>query len=271
MKERERGTASALSAIVDRSRQTFRLVVVLAPRELRVRYRQSVLDIAWALISPIAVLVVYGLVLTDSFGVHGTCGPYLSSAWTGVALWTFFATALGSSVYSLIASAGLVTKVYFPREAVPLASVGSALADLGIGVLTVFIVLLVQRVSLGLPAVAFVLPVLVLVVWTAAVSVFAAVIAAFVRDIPHLVQVALRVGFFGTPVMYEAGFLPSQLAWTAKVNPVAVAITGVREALLCSTWPDFPLLAIHLLTGLALLLGAVLYTRSVESRITDVV
>jgi ABC-type polysaccharide/polyol phosphate export permease len=126
-------------------------------------------------------------------------------------------------------------------------------------------------VSLGLPAVAFVLPVLVLVVWTAAVSVFAAVVAAFVRDVPHFVQVALRVGFFGTPVMYEAGFLPSQLAWTAKVNPVAVAITGVRQSLLCSTWPDFPLLAIHLLTGLALLLGAVLYTRSVESRITDVV
>ena len=246
-------------------------MAMLAPRELRVRYRQSFLDVTWALISPIVILVVYGLVLTQSFGVEGTCGPYLSSAWVGLVLWTFFATALGTAVFSLIASSDMVTKVYFPREALPLSMVGSALADLGIGLITVVIVMVVQGVHVGWPIVSAVLPIAVVVVWTSAVSVIAGVLAAFVRDVIHVVQLALRVGFFATPVMYETNFLPQQLAWTATVNPLAVGITGLREAALCSTWPDFPLLLIHLVTGSLLLLAGIVYTWSVESRITDVV
>ena len=264
-------SAAGIRALLSRCRRTVQLVAVLAPRELRVRYRQSVLDILWALISPIVILIVYGLVLTQSFDVEGTCGPYLSSAWTGLVIWTFFATALGTAVYSLIASSDMITKVYFPREALPLAMVGSATADLAIGMVTVLVVLLVQGVRPGLSAVTAVLPLLVAVIWTAAASVLAGVLAAFVRDTVHLVQLALRVGFFATPVMYEANFLPSQLQWTASVNPLAVSITGLREALLCNTVPDIPLQVAQIGAGALVLAGAVMYTWSVESRITDVV
>ncbi len=258
-------------ALVDRALWTVELVKVLTPRELRVRYRQSLLDIAWALISPVAILVVYGLVLTQSFDVTSTCGPYLSNAWAGLVIWTFFATGLGTAAYSLISSADLVTKIYFPREALPLSMVGASLADLGIGLVTVLILLPLQGVHLTRSAGWAVLPLLVIVIWTAAASVFVGVLAAFVRDVPHAVQLFLRVGFFLTPVMYDESFLPPALAWTAVVNPVAVAITGFREAMLCGVRPDLGLIFLHLVSGCLLLVVAVLYTRSVERRMTDVV
>lgn len=255
----------------ERGQRTLELVKVLTPRELRVRYRQSVLDIAWALITPVAILAVYGIVLTQSFDVSGQCGPYLSSAWIGLVIWTFFATAVGTAVISLITSANLITKVYFPREALPLSMVGAALADMGIGLVTVFVLLPAQGVALGWTTVSIVLPLAVVIVWAAAVSVFVGVLAAFIRDVPHAVALVLRVGFFATPVMYEQEFIPPALAWTATINPLAVAIDGFRQATMCGQWPDVPLLVVHLVLGTVLLALAVAYTRSVESRITDVI
>ena len=247
------------------------VVRTLAPRDVRVRYRQSLLDVAWALISPIVVVIVYGLVLTQSFDVSSACSPYLTSAWTGLVVWTFFATAVGGAVGSLIASSDLITKVYFPREAVPAAMALSALPDLAIGLVTLVALMLVQGVRPGWAAFGALLPIVVLLVWTVAISMLVGVVAAFIRDVVHGVHLALRVGFFATPVMYEASFLPPQLQWSASVNPVAVVITALRSTLLCNEWPDTRLLAIHLVVATALVVVAMMYTRSVESRITDVV
>jgi lipopolysaccharide transport system permease protein len=243
---------------------------MLAPRELRVRYRQSVLDIAWALINPVVVLAVYGYILTQSFDVTSACAPYLTSAWTGLIVWTFFATAVGSAVTSLISSTDLITKVYFPRETIPLSIAGATLADLGVGFVTLVVLMFIQRVPLTWWALVSILPIAVIVVWSAAISIFASVIASFVRDAVHAVHLAIRVGFFATPVMYEASTLPPSVQWTAQVNPVAVSIEGMRATLLCGMAPAWRTLSIQLaVAGLALVAG-VLYTRSVEARMVDV-
>lgn len=257
--------------MVARCRWTIELVRVLTPRELNTRYRQSVLNIAWALITPIAVLVVYGIVLTQSFDVTGDGVPYLSLAWSGLVLWTFFSTSVGASVTSLLSSQDLVTKVYFPKEALPLSMVAASLADLAIGLVTVFILVPVQGVPITWYAIFSALPLVVLIVWAAALSVLGAIFAAFVRDVPHLVQLAIRVGFFATPVMYAAASLPPALRWTATVSPVAVAIEGFRDSVLRGRLPDLNLIFLQLAAGTALLVCSVFYTRAVESRVTDVV
>lgn len=253
----------------DRCRWTGQLIWVLAPRELRTRYRQSILDIAWALISPVAVLIVYGIVLTQSFKVTGGGVPYLSLAWSGLVLWTFFSMSLGTSVSSLISSRDLVTKVNFPKEALPLSMVAASLADLAIGLATVFILAAVQGIWPTWTTILFPLPLVLLVVWSAAVGVFVGVLAAFVRDVPHVVQLVVRVGFFATPVMYDADTLPPAFAWTAWVSPVAVSIEAFRDCVLRGDVPNLALLGAHLVIGSGLLLAAVLYTRSVEARVTD--
>ena len=247
------------------------LLPILVKREIRTRYRTSLLDLAWAVITPVALLGVYGLILSKSFNVDSACGPYLSSAWAGLVLWTAFSTAVGGAVYSLVAASDLITKVYFPLEAMPLSVAGASLLDLGVGLLSLLVLVMVQGVPLGAAALTMVLPIAVLVVWSAVMSVAVAVLAVFIRDTIHAVNLALRLGFFATPVMYDASFLPPAFAWSASVNPVAAAIAGVRDALLCARAPNVGLLTVHLVVGLVAFVLAVRYVRSVESRIVDVV
>ena len=254
-----------------RLRRVASLLTILVPREIRLRYRENALDMAWALITPIAIMAVYGVVLSQSLNVEGSCTPYLTSAWTGLVLWTFFATALGTAVWSLVSSAELITKVYFPREAIPLSVAGATLIDLGVGVVTIVVVATFQDVSLTPMAFAALPALLLLVVWTAALCNLAAALAVFLRDITQVVQLGLRIGFFATPVMYEPDFLPAALAWTEALIPVAVAIAGVRAAMLCGTAPEWPLIAAQLVAGGLLLFGSVLYLRAVEGRMADVV
>lgn len=257
--------------LVSRYKWVGSLLTVLVRREVRVRYRRSILDIAWAVLTPAVVLAVYGVVLTQAFGVDGACAPYVTSAWTGLVMWTFFATAVGVSVTSLVSSSELVTKVYFPKEAVPLSVTGATLLDLAVGAVTIVVVMAVQGVRPAMTSFLVVLPFLMLIMWSAAISVIVSVLAVFARDLVHAVHLVIRVGFFATPVVYEASVVPAAFAWTAAYNPIGVSITATRDLVFCGTTTDIPLVLIHLGIAAALLVAGTLYTRSVESNLTDVV
>ena len=261
---------TALTRDPARLDRSWSLIRVLSARQFRARYRQSALELAWGLITPVVVLAVYGIVLTRVFEADGGGVPYLSLVWTGMVAWTTFATALGSGVYSIIGSADMVSKVYFPREVLPLAVVGASLVDLTIG-LVVFVPLLAVQVQDVSPAVVAVGPVLVvLLVWTAGVAVLLATLAVFLRDTLHATKLLLQVGFFASPVMYPTSLLPPDLAWWASVNPLAVCMVALRDATVFHRWPDWRLLAIHAAIGCALLAGAVALCRQVEDRMVDV-
>jgi ABC-type polysaccharide/polyol phosphate export permease len=253
----------------DRLTRTWELLKILTPREFRVRYRESVLDLAWSIITPLVLLAVYGIILSQLVGSHPSCAPYISSAWTGLVVWTFFSLALGMATSSLILAAPLTSKIYFPRESIPLAQVGVGLLDFAIAFATIFVVAGIQGVVPTITVIGA-LPVLVLiVVWTAAASIFASALAVFIRDITQAVQLFLRAAFFATPVMYEASFLGS-LRWIATVNPIGVGIDGLRRTLLCGQWPQWNILAIQLAIGGVLLVASVFYMRKIEQRMADV-
>jgi lipopolysaccharide transport system permease protein len=192
-------------------------------------------------------------------------------AWSGIVLWTFFAGAIQASAGSLIQSGDLVTKVYFPREAIPLSMVGASLIDLAIGLATVFVLAPILGARPTWNTLFCVLPLVVLIMWGAALSVISAVVAAFVRDVPHVVGLVVRVGFFLTPVVYDVASLPPSIQWSAQVNPVAASIDGFRTAVLEGARPDLLTLSLQLLAGTALFIGALRYTRAVETRLTDLV
>jgi ABC-type polysaccharide/polyol phosphate export permease len=153
----------------------------------------------------------------------------------------------------------------------PLSHVGLAMIDLIVGAVTFVPLALLQGVRFTPNALWVVLPLAVLIVWSAVFAMLASVIAVFVRDTIHLVNLILRVGFFATPVMYESTLLPPGFAWTAKANPIAAAIDGCRASLLCGDPPALRLMSFHLGVGCLLFAAMVLYTRSVESRVVDVV
>jgi ABC-type polysaccharide/polyol phosphate export permease len=253
---------------VVRTAQLFR---VLSVREFRTRYRQSALDVAWSFINPIVIMLVYGVILSGAFRVSGDGVPYLTFAWAGLVLWTFFAAGMSGAVSSLVSGADLMSKVYFPREVVPLSVVGSNLVDLGIGVISVFVLALVQGVHASVTVLGIVFPLALLVIWTAALGVFGAACTVFLRDINHAVLLFLRVGFFAAPVMYPVATLPTSLQWTASANPIAVVIESFRDTALRGRWPDWPIVLGQLALGGLLLGASVLYVRAVEDRMVDVV
>ncbi len=178
---------------------------------------------------------------------------------------------LGAAMSSLVASGDLMSKVYFPREAMPLSIVGANLVDLGIGFLTVVLLALIQGVRPSITIIAVVFPLALVVVWTAALGVLGAAWTVFLRDTNHAVLLVLRVGFFAAPVMYPVSTLPRSLVRTASANPVAVAIEGFRDTVLRGRWPHWPYLIAQLLVGCSLLVASVVYVRSIEDRMVDVV
>lgn len=256
---------------LSRFRRSIDLIRVLGVREFRTRYRQSLLDLGWVFVVPAVTLLVYGYVLTRSFDVGATCGPYLSSAWLGLVIWTYWATVMAGAVSSLVSSANLITKVYFPREVMPLSIVVANAVDLGLGLVSVFVLMAIQGVGPSFATIGLIAPLAVLAVWTAALAVLVAVAAALARDVIQIVHLVVRVGIFATPVLFEGTVLPEGLRWTTRFNPVAVAIEQSRQVLLCRTWPDWSTSATHFGVGLIALWGAVKWARHKESRIADVI
>lgn len=251
--------------------RTADLVAVLARREFRARYRQSVLELSWSLITPVVTLAVYGIVLTRVFDVRSPDVPYLSLVWTGMVAWMMFSSAVGGGVHSIVRNADIVSKVHFPREVLPLAVVGASFFDLGIGTSVLVPVVAVQIGSVSITALAVVPAIVVLVLWTAAIATFLAAFAVFVRDATHAVGLILQVTFFVTPVMYPATGLPRGLEVLNTLNPLAVCIEALRDAVLHQRWPEWPLLGIHTVGGAVALLLAVAYTRAVDGKMADVI
>ena len=216
-------------------------------------------------------MAVYGLILTQSFGVITTCAPYLVTALVGMVVWNFFSGALSGAVGSLVQSTDLITKLYFPRESLPMAAVTAVMPDLIIGALIVIPVALIQGVHLRPIALLAVVPAAMIVLWAAALGIVLGVLAAFYRDTIYGVSLALRLGFFASPVVYEAAQIPEPFQWTVRLNPVAVAITEIRNVVLCGTGLSPRLLTAHLAASVIALIAAVSMTRAVESRVADII
>lgn len=247
------------------------LIGVWAVREIKARYRQSALDLGWSVLTPMLTLAGFGIVLTEAFGVDGDGVPYLSFAWCGLVVWTFVTGGVVNAGNSLLYSADLVRKVYFPREVVPVATIATSLLDLAVGLAALGVLMTVQGVALGPPVVAAPVVLIAVVVWTTGVSLLLAAATVFVRDLSHAVSVAIRVGIFVTPVMYPPSVVPPQWRWVLSVNPLAVFIEALRDALLRRTWPDWGLLGIHSLVGLIVLVGGFLFLVRVEGEMADVI
>lgn len=239
-------------------------------REHKTRYRQSILNVLWAIVTPLGLLAVYGVILTRSANVTGDGVPYLTFAWTGLVIWQAFASGLNTAAPSLISSADVISKIWFPREVIPMAATSAAGVDLAFGFATMIVLALVQGVRPTLAVFTVVIPLLILITWSLALGIVMAVLNAFVRDVGHGIRLALMIGFFATPVVYPVSFLEG-IPLLVTLNPIAAAIEGIRDSLLRGLVPMSTWYLVHLAMGCLALLGALWYSRAVEHRIADVI
>lgn len=240
-------------------------------RELQVRYRQAALGSAWALLQPAALTLVTTLVFHTVLKVDVGGAPYPVFVFTALLAWTFFHTAVTGAVPTLVHNAGLIRKIWFPREVLPLATVAAVLLDLLCG-LVLWIVLLLAYGYL--PSLAWLwVPVLllVLVAFTVACALAGAAVNVRFRDVKHGLPLLLQILFFATPIVYPLDLVPTAWQRAIALNPLTCVVEGLRDVALSGVAPD-P--ARTLLGGLGsvifLVLAWLLFVRA-ERRFADIV
>jgi lipopolysaccharide transport system permease protein len=206
------------------------LLEQLTRRDIKLRYKQAAMGFAWAVFMP-CLIVLSGLVIRYAMaqisGAQLHQSDIANIAVKGVG-WAFFVGALGFATASLVGNGNLVTKIYFPREVLPLSSVGAQSFDTSIGLLTLVVVLPFLGVRLH-PSLAWVpLLLLLLVLFTTGVSLFLACANLFFRDVKYIVQVVLMFGIFFTPIFFEPAMLGPQGARLAMLNPLTGILEGLR-------------------------------------------
>jgi ABC-2 type transport system permease protein len=217
------------------------LLLSLVRKELSVKYKNSVLGFAWSMLNPALTLVVYYVVFQlvlkngmPQFAIFLLCG---------LVIWNFFSTALSGATSSVVANAGIVQKVSFPREVLPLASVGSALVFLFLQLIVLAIALVVGRDVPAFSYLALLIPAFVdLVILAAAFSVFLSAVNVYYRDTQHLLEIVLMAWFWGTPVVYAYQTIAVPLArhhlsWAFFLNPVTAIVITFQRVLYAKVSP----------------------------------
>jgi lipopolysaccharide transport system permease protein len=247
------------------------LLYFLTWRDIKVRYKQTALGAAWAVIQPFFMMVVFSLFFGKLAGVPSDGIPYPVFAFCGLLPWQLFAHALTESSNSLVGNQNLITKVYFPRLVVPIAAVLGGVVDFAIA----FVILLAMMLYFGIvPGWAIVtLPLfIVLAITTAlAVGLWLSALNVKYRDVRYTMNFLVQFWLFATPVAYPSSLIPEQWRWAYGLNPMAGVVEGFRWALLGKTDPPGALLAVSVAVVVILLVGGLYYFRKMEQEFADVV
>lgn len=248
------------------------LVLVLVWRNILVRYKQTVLGIAWAVLQPVFLMIVFTIFFGRLAGIPSDGKPYQVFSFAALTPWLFFATSLSQSTLSVAGGAALLTKVYFPRLALPLSAVLSALVDFAIAM----VVLIALMAYYGIhpdPVRLLLLPGLVALTLVTALGVGLWLSALYVayRDIQYIVPFVLQLWLFASFVIFPPSIVPEPWRTIMGLNPMAGVIEGFRWALLGSASPSAVGLALSVFVALALLISGAAYFRRMERTFADVI
>jgi lipopolysaccharide transport system permease protein len=261
--------AAGLRALNWRELAAYReLLYFLVWRDIKVRYKQTVLGAVWAILQPVMTMVVFSVFLGGLAHVPSDGIPYPLFSFVALVPWTYFATAVTGASASVVASQQLISKVYFPRLLIPLAAVVTPLVDLGFALLTLVALLWWYHV---VPGAAIVwLPALIAfaVLSAFAVSLALATLTVRYRDVRYIVPFVMQFWMFATPVAYPASLVPAKWRVFYGLNPMTGVVEGFRWVLVGGPPPGLMILA-SLLVILAILVAGVVYFRSAEGTFAD--
>ena len=247
------------------------LLYFLTWRDIKVRYKQTALGALWAVIQPLAQMLLFTLIFNRFVGVQTGDAPYPVFAYTGLVLWTFFANAVLNSTHSLVTNTNLVTKVYFPRVFIPAAAVAAGVVDLAIASAVLAGLALYYGVAPGWQAALLPVFVALAVCLSLAVGMLVSATTVKYRDLRHALPFVMQFWMFATPVIYPSAVVPE--AWRPlllALNPAAGIIEGFRAALFGRPF-DWPALASAAAVTLALLVCAAFAFKRMEKTFADLV
>jgi lipopolysaccharide transport system permease protein len=247
------------------------LLYFLVWRDIKVRYKQTSLGVAWAVLQPLLTMVVFSLFFGRLAGVPSDGLPYPVFSLAALVPWTFFSYGVTQSASSVVADQQLVTKVYFPRLLIPLATVLSGAVDFALAFMLLMLTMLYYDIAPTLDAL-WVVPLLLLALVTAlGVGLWLAALNVQYRDVRYTVPFLTQLWLLVTPIAYPSSLLAEPWRTIYGINPMAGVVEGFRWALLGTGTAPGPMLAVSALAALLILAGGLFYFRRMEATFADVI
>jgi lipopolysaccharide transport system permease protein len=246
------------------------LLFVLTMRDIKVRYKQTVLGAAWAILQPFMTMVVFTVFFGHLANMPSDGYPYPVFVYCALLPWTFFANGVTSSSNSMVGSAHLISKVYFPRLIIPLAAMGVVIVDFAIASSILLAMMLFYGVGWTLNL--LLAPVLLLAVTFIALGVgtYLSALTVAYRDFRYVVPFVLQLGMFVTPVVYPASLVPEQWRWLLYLNPMSGLVEGFRSVFLGKPF-DLVGLVWSACIAIGLLMVGIAYFGRLERRLVDII
>ena len=240
-------------------------------REIKVRYKQSILGIAWAILQPLSFMFIFTIIFTYFVTVPTGDIPYSIFSYSALLPWTFFANSIGFAVTSLVGNINLITKIYLPREIFPIASVIAALFDYLIASLLYIGLMIIYSIPVKVTLIIMPFLLLVQIFLTIGIVLFLSAVNVFYRDIRFVVPIVIQLWMYVSPIIYPLETIPTKFRSLYMLNPMATLIESYRNVTIRGIWPDWIYLGITTLIAFIVLLVGFLYFKRVEWQFADVI
>lgn len=229
-------------------------------KEIRGKYKGSWLGVIWTFLNPLLQLMVYSFVFPYILKVD--VDNYTIFMIVALVPWTFFTTTIQAGVGSIIANGGILKKVYFPREIIPMSVVISGLANFLITCIIMFLFIIFSGVGFTKYALLFPIIVLIQTIFTLAFTFVLSAVTVFIQDIGHFVNIVLMLAFYATPIVYSGDLLPAKFQWVLNINPMAHAINAYRDILFYQVSPDYyGLFMLSIISFIGLVIGYIVFKK----------
>ncbi len=247
------------------------LIYFLAWRDIKVRYKQTVLGVVWAIIQPLFLMVVFSLFFGRLAKVPSDGYPYSIFVFTALLPWQLFAHSLTESSNSLVANERLITKVFFPRLVIPIASVIGGLVDFAIAFVILLAMMAWYGIRPGMQVLTLPLFVLLAILAALAAGLWLSALNVRYRDVRYTITFLTQLWLFVTPVTYPSSLVPEKWRVLYGLNPMAGVVEGFRWALLGKAQPPTLILGASTVAVVILLVGGLYYFRRMEQSFADIV
>ncbi len=246
------------------------LLYFLTWRDVKVRYKQTLLGAAWAILQPLLTMLIFTLLFGRLAGIKSGNIPYPIFAYAGLLIWTFFANSVTNSGNSLVGSANLITKIYFPRMIIPGAAVAAGLVDLALAFLVQIGLMIYYGVKVSQAILLLPLLILLATLLSLGVGMWLSALNVKYRDIRYAIPFIMQLWMFVSPVIYPASLLPAKWRWLFALNPLTGIIENFRVALLGGSF-DWLALTVSAAITLFVLVGSAYSFRRMEKTFADIV
>jgi lipopolysaccharide transport system permease protein len=247
------------------------LLYFLVWRDVKVRYKQTAIGAAWALLSPLLTVLIFAVVFGRLAKIPSDGQPYILFAFAGFLPWTYVSQALTRSAGSLVGNAQLITKVYFPRLMIPLAAVTTPAVDFCLSLLTLFGVMVWYRVIPSWSLLALPVFLLLAAMIAMAAGLWLAPLNVRYRDVNHTIPFLVQAWMYASPVVYPLSLVPEPWRFVYSLNPMVGVLEGFRWSLLGAANPSFQAIAVSAIVALPVFLGGLVFFRRMERAFADVI